>query len=358
MKHIRLFNTLNERTSVVNDHPYDNILSYTKENSGLLISRSMPNDEIWYISSNGNVVTPNSTSGFGANIVSNTYTNGKGVIKFDGPVTSIADNVFNSCENLVTVTIPDSVTSIEDGVFNGCSSLTSVTIPDGVTSIGAGTFKGCSSLTSVTIPDGVTSIGDYAFYNCTGLITVTIPDSVTTIGDYAFSRCTNLVSVTIPDSVTTIGDYAFYNVLNINYNGTATGSPWSARCINGYVEAGLVYTDNTKTILVAADKNITRSVTIPNTVTSIGSYAFNGCRSLTSVTIPNTVTNIGSYAFHYCIGLTSITCNATTPPTLSNTNAFNDTNNCPIYVPAASVDTYKAANNWSMLASRIQAIQS
>ena len=246
MKHIRLFSTVSERTSVVNDHPYDNILSYTKENSGLLISRSMPNDEIWYISSNGNVVTPNSSDGFGANIVSNTYINGKGVIKFDGSVTSIVNNAFSNCTNLVTVTIPDSVTSIEDGVFNGCSSLTSVTIPDGVTSIGAGTFKGCSSLTSVTIPDGVTSIGDYAFFQCIGITSVTIPDSVTSIGERAF---------------------------------------------------------------------------------------------------------------RYCAHLTSITCEPTTPPTISS-GVFNNTNNCPIYVPAASVDTYKAANKWSSLASRIQAIQS
>ena len=230
------------------------------------------------------------------------------------------------------------------------------------------------------IPNTVTSIGNSVFYDCRGLTSVTIPDSATTIGDYAFYGCTGLTTVTIPDGVTTIGEDAFYNVLNINYNGAATGSPWGARCINGYVEDGLVYTDNTKTTLVAADKNITRSVTIPNSVTTIddyafvacikltsvtlpyfvttiGDYAFYQCTGLTSITIPDRVTSIGEYAFKYCTHLTSITCEPTAPPTMSS-GVFNNTNNCPILVPAASVDTYKAANNWSTYKTRIQAIQS
>ena len=98
------------------------------------------------------------------------------------------------------------------------------------------------------------------------------------------------------------------------------------------------------------------SVTIPNSVTSIGNDAFSNCTGLTSVTIPNSVTKIGSSAFASCSGLTSITIQATTPPTLGDTNVFKNTNNCPIYVPAESVDTYKNTTNWSSYASRIQAI--
>lgn len=97
-------------------------------------------------------------------------------------------------------------------------------------------------------------------------------------------------------------------------------------------------------------------ITIPDSVTSIGNNAFYYCSRLTSATIGNSVTSIGAMAFNGCSNLTSITINATTPPTLSNVNAFSNTNNCPIYVPSASVDTYKAATNWSSLASRIQAI--
>ena len=177
----------------------------------------IPSNEIWYTSSNGNVIKPysgyfnsNATAMqlFGANITSNIYKNGVGVITFDGDVTTIGDYAFYNCKALTSVTIPDSVTTIGVRAFEHCSALTSVTIPDSVTTIGGAAFGSCGALTSVTIPDSVTKIGSYAFDSCSALISVTIPDSVTTIGDYAFAFCDALTSVTIPDSVTKIGQQA------------------------------------------------------------------------------------------------------------------------------------------------------
>jgi len=125
------------------------------------------------------------------------------------PVLSIGDDAFSYCENLTSVTIPDSVTSIAEYAFASCTSLTSIKIPDSVTSIGDSAFDDCTSLASVTIGNSVTSIGDLAFSWCSSLTGIIIPDSVIIIGNSAFQSCENLASVTIGNSVTSIGDSAF-----------------------------------------------------------------------------------------------------------------------------------------------------
>ena len=228
-------------------------------------------------------------------------------ISIPNSVTSIGDWAFSGCVGLTNIDIPYSVTSIGDRAFSGCVGLTNIDIPNSVTSIGNWAFEGCTGLTSVTIPNSVTSIGDYAFARCTGLTSVTIPNSVTSIGDWAFSGCSSLTSIEIPNSVTSIGDYAFSLVPNIVYNGSASGSPWGARSVNGYVDGYFVYKDSSKTELLACSPAATGSITIPNSVTSIGNLAFSGCTGLTSVTIPNSVISIGVFAFSGCTGLTSVT---------------------------------------------------
>ena len=153
------------------------------------------NNEIWYTTTDGIKITPRYGDRFGANIKSNTYTNGKGVITFAGNVTTIGVDAFDRCSNLTSITIPDSVTEIGDGAFYGCSSLTSIAIPDSVTTIGTSAFACCSSFTTIIIPDSVTEIGWSAFYGCSSLTTITIPDSVTKIGECAFEDCSSLTSV-------------------------------------------------------------------------------------------------------------------------------------------------------------------
>ena len=125
-------------------------------------------------------------------------------------ITTIPDEAFVRCSNLISVTMPNSVTTIGDSAFLGCDNLSSVTIPNSVTTIGDSAFFYCLSLTSVTIPDSVTSnIGYRAFCKCYSLTSVTIGNSVTSIGDSAFENCESLTSVTIPNNVTSIGQWAF-----------------------------------------------------------------------------------------------------------------------------------------------------
>ena len=205
-------------------------------------------------------------------------------------VTAINTFAFNDCTGLTSVTIPESITSIGNWAFSGCSGLTSVTIPEGVTAIGQGTFSECSGLTSITIPNNVTTIGDFAFFDCSDLTSVTIPNSVTAIDSFAFCFCSSLMAVTIPNSVTTIANRAFEN-----------------------------------------------------------------CSNLTFVTIGKGVTTIGENAFSECYNLKSVTAYNPTPIDLLNVNeegytyfAFEyvDCSNCTLYVPAESIELYKAAEGW------------
>lgn len=111
-------------------------------------NEEIPNDEIWYTSSDGNIVTPSSTSVL-PTIVSNTYSGGKGVIKFASDVTYIGTQAFDNCSNMTSVTIPDSVVGIGDYAFRSCFNMTTVTIDSSVTSIGSSAFYGCGKLTSI-----------------------------------------------------------------------------------------------------------------------------------------------------------------------------------------------------------------
>ena len=235
------------------------------------------------------------------------------------------------------------VNEISFGAFSGCTKLTSVTITEGVATVGGfGSLQddeesqntACSGLTSINIPNGTTTIGDAAFRWCSGLTSVTIPSTVTSVNSHALYGCISLTSVTIPDSVTNLGKYAFRYVrftnLVIPSSVTSIGKGCFSDCLT------------------------LQSVTLPSNITSLPDYMFNLCRSLTSVTIPASVTYIGDFAFYQCTSLTSTTCLAITPPTLASTRAIY--NYGPIYVPAESVDAYKAAEGWSSYADRIQAI--
>ena len=209
---------------------------------------------------------------FGANIASNEWdeTTGEGVIIFDGDVTSIGTDAFYDCDALQSITIPDSVTSIGEYAFENCAALKSVTIPDSVTSIGYYAFYDCDALTSVTI-NSEAWVDGRAFYGCDAFKSI--------YGKYASddNRCLIIdgeLQLFAPAGLTT------YNI------------PESVTSIGDFAFYGC---------------DALQSITIPNSVTSIGEYAFENCAALKSVTIPDSVTSIRWCTFQGCDALQSIT---------------------------------------------------
>ncbi len=284
----------------------------------------------------------------------------------------IGDDMFDSCEGLRSVTIPQSVTTVGSGAFRYCYHLTEINIQNSV--IGEYMFYACNSLSSITIPQYVTSVGDGAFVSCDDLTEINIQNSE--IGDYMFVDCNSLTSITIPQCVTSVGDGAFRDcesLTEVNILNSVIGNEMFAGCkslssmtipeqvtsigraifANSGVKTvyfnvpncpdfegsdgfpllyapveTLVFGDNVKSIpafLAFQDYDYTsklKNVTIPNSVTSIGKYAFERCTGLTSITIPESVTTIGASAFHLCTGLTSITIPKSV--TTIGINAFED----------------------------------
>ena len=206
------------------------------------------------------------------------------------------------------------VTSIGYKAFSDCTILTSVTIPDSVTYIGSDAFGDCTGLTSLVIPDSVTTIGSSAFSSCTNLETITIPKNAK-FDSYGgtFDNCTSLKNVKFSSGIEKIPDYLFYGSSNLN-SLTSITIPNSVTSIGYGAFSGctglpsITIPDCVTYIGTAAFIGCTglTSITIPDSVTSIDVDAFSGCTGLTSIIIPDSVTTIGGSAFYGCTGLASI----------------------------------------------------
>ena len=320
-------------------------------------------------------------------------------------VKRIASYAFGECTNLESVTIPGSVTLISPYAFFSCRNLASVTIPDGLTTIDFGVFQYCDILPSITIPDSVTSIGNDAFNGCLSLKYIKFRGlTPMNIGSYE-NISEGMPDILVPESA--VSDYVaafpswenriFADTHTHDYSVTElrksdqTGSTPFTQLSDTTLNTSNVSLDNLKRVYIGnnvttvenetfndiasasifipetnsletiganalRNTNVVGDLHLPN-VTSIGASAFDHNVTMLSVTIGDRITSIGLLAFNNCNKLKSITCLATTPPTLG-VYPFGNTNDCPIYVPAESVDAYKAASGWSAYASRIQAIPS
>ena len=324
-------------------------------------------------------------------------------------VSFISDYAFVYCESLTSLTIPNSVTSIGKGAFGDCINLVTVNLPNTISSILEDTFLDCNKLTSISIPSSVTSIHDSAFggfnnithiyiddleawcninyisdsfipipqsifvrthhlyLNGEEITDLVIPSSITSISSNSFQYCKWLTSVDIPSSVTSIESNAFkgcYGLTSIVVDRENITYDSRDNC-NAIIESS-------SNQLLTGSKN----TIIPNSVTSIGNYAFYGITGLTSIDIPNSVTSIGYYAFAYCQGLTSIiignsvtsigsgafrgyqsynltqvTCLASNPPTMDDADCFSTYDKATLYVPAGSIELYRTTDWWNRFAN-------
>ena len=318
------------------------------------LTYAVPTNEIWYYSYDSEAVTYTFPSGFGANLVSHTFSNGKGVLTFDGPVTILPAHAFyltgseaDKCglDMVYEIALPPTLTMISSYAISRLPKLGELSIPEGVEVIEPFSIINCDVLSKVNIPSTATSVGA-TFQNCPLLSEITvsddnlcydsrnncnaiiqtasnkliagcsstiIPPSVLIIGSNAFNLCEGLEEYSIPEGVTEIQNNAFADCHNL------------------------------------------KSITLPSTVTTFGNRAFAICNSLKSIEFPASTATIGESVLSGCTAIEEIFVQAVDPPVIGSM-AFNATNDCPIYVLGHRLNAYKTADNWSSYASRIHSM--
>ncbi len=249
-------------------------------------------------------------------------------------LTNIGDYAFAGCISLNSVAIPNGVTRLGQAAFNNCRSLTNITIPDTITRIADYTFAGCDSLRNIIVPRGVISLENGSFEFCAGLSSVSIADSVTSIGNAAFAWCTSLTNLSIPNSVTNIGESAFQACNSL--------TSIEVDVLNTFYSSrdGVLFDKDQLTLILYPAAKADYSYSVPDSVSSLLDRAFEGS-TVTIVTIPGSVTNIGTAAFAYCSSLSAIVVDPLNSFYSSDTGVlFNKDKTVLLIYPQAGLTSY------------------
>jgi len=219
-------------------------------------------------------------------------------VSIPSSATEITANAFKDCSGLESVTIPNSVQIIGSGAFYGCSSLQSITVPHSVAEVGASAFKDCSKLQSVVLSKNITTLPASIFSGCGKLKEVSIPLATTVIEENAFNGCA-FETISIPAYCSTIDGSAFSNCSNLkSFSVAETNTSFST--IDG------VLTNHEKHIIVRYPGAKAETYSIPDGITFVENYSFEGCSMLKSITIPASVEGLGIYAFANCKNLQDV----------------------------------------------------
>ena len=288
-------------------------------------------------------------------------------LHLDGYVGDIGDYAFYDCDSLAGIIIPNTVDSLGESCFQGCTALTQASINVNG-SLGESCFQGCTALAQATMGDSITEIPGSCFRDCSALPKITIPAAVKRIYNNVFEGCTSLANVTIADrdSVLTLGyNKAYYSSedgepifadcpLNTVYIGGNISYPTEAS--RGYSP---FYRNTSLESVTITDKETEisenefygctnlKNVTLGDGIEAIGSYAFSGCAALEDFTFGSSLDSIGKEAFSDCTAMTRLVSRTAIPP-VCGPQALDDINKwtCKLYVPDASIDAYKAADQW------------
>ena len=348
----------------------------------------VPNNEIWYTTTDGNIVEPYALP-TDNNLLSNTYENGIGKMTFENDITVLADAIFSQQTTLVSVKLPNTLTKINASTFNNCSKLESVNIPNSVTEIGNYAFHNLYELESIEIPEGVKKIGSNSFRSDI-FESITLPSTISSIGNYAFSDMVNLYNITSLNPIApTIQQFTFSNsgryatqpkVLRIPEGSSGyeeTTSQWYKQLIlNGWTikyigeapknneiwyksgDGNIInptHFDSLPTIVsntYDTEKDMGKIV-CESDITELGFECFDSNKDICEIVLPSQITNWNNYVFWNANNLYSIILHTKTCPNIYSANIWDNVGSNitdkekVIYIPNdADLDSYLSNDNF------------